>query len=378
MRFKILAATVALGLSTVAANACEAPVNGLGASIPSGGAWDVVGNALSDCGFSIGGNPVVYGVDNESVLPLLKTRAVRPLNELVKAYPGDIHSSRLIKDEWRIVAIVNSVEGRQLMYRKDIFDKLSLEPPKSYGEILRVLYQIRRAGVLDTPWAEAYQTGGDMGATFVDIYLGMAGNLFLDGYDASIYNPRGVAALEMMQMLSGYAQPDFLQTDLDEVQRRLANGEIALAMLPSDRAAALTNSALSPMAANIAIAPAPISGHRPAAAVHWRGLSISAAATEQEATDAFAAMMAGVDADMANGNALAANWHIDGHTPGATAQSMIDGAPTYPSGPQMSLLQQAIADGVAPFLIGGEDPSAVLLDIELVYKNAAKASGLLN
>lgn len=378
MRIKTLAATVILGISAMAADACETPVNGLGASVPAGEAWDVVGDALAGCGFARDGAPVVIGVTNDSILPHMGVDSLTPLNELIKSYPGEIHPSRLIRDEWRIIAIINSVEGRQLMYRKDIFDKLGLKPPTSYGEILRVLYRIRMAGEMDTPWAEAYKTGADMGDTFVDIYLGMRGNLFLDGHDASIYNPRGVAALEMMQMLSSYAQPDFLSTDIGEVQRRLADGEIALAMLPSDRAPALLDPSVSPMAHNIAVAPAPIAGVRPAAAMRWRGLSISADATDEEAAEAFAAMMSAVDADMANRNRQAANWLIDGHTARPAAQSMLDGAPVYPSGPQMSLLQQAIADGVEPFLIGGQDPSAALLDIELVYKKAAKAGGLVN
>ena len=365
-------------ISAAGALACtvDTPVR---SSTPDGPAWQVIDAALAGCGVQVDASaPHIIGLDNETQTDMSRARALRPMNDLIKAAGVDIAPERIIKDDWRVVAIVSTVEARHLMYRKDVLEAANIPPPTSYGEILRVSAQLRAMGVTDTPYAAALQAGDDLAQTYIDVYVGMGGTLFLEGFDASIYNPRGVATMEMMQMLAGYAPSDYMETDADIVEQRLIAGDIVMAMLSSERAARI----LDRTGGKIAMTAAPISGRRPAATLQWTGLGISADATDAEATAAFKAIIEGVDADMARANPNTAAWLIDGYDaqmPSAAAiQTAREGALTYPAGPEMSLLRDAIGTGIEPYLRGTVDPSRALLDIELVYKRAAKAQGLIN
>lgn len=377
LRTTMLAAAATL-MSATGALACasDTPIR---SSTPDSAAWRVIDSALAGCGVQVdAAAPHIIGLDNASQTAMSGARALRPLNDLIKAAGVDIAPERVIKDDWRVVAIVSTVETRHLMYRNDILEAANIPPPKSYGEILRVSAQLRALGVTNTPVAVALQPGDDMAQTYIDVYLGMGGTLFLAGFDASIYNPRGVATMEMMQMLAGFAPADYMETDANMVEQRLIAGDIAMAVLSSERAARV----IARSGGKIAMAAAPISGRRPAATLQWTGLGVSADATDAEATAAFRAIIDGVDADMARANADVAAWLIDGYEaqmPSAAAiQTAREGALTYPGGPEMALLRDAIGVGVEPYLRGTVDPSAALLDIELVYKRAAQADGLIN
>lgn len=372
----IAAAATLVSAASALACAVDTPIR---ASTPDGPAWGAIDRALAGCGVQVdAAAPHIIGLDNDSQTAMSRARALRPLNDLLRASSVNIAPERLIKDDWRVVAIVSTVEARHLMYRSDILEAANIPPPKSYGEILRVSAQLRAAGVTNTPYAIALQPGDDMAQTYIDVYLGMGGTLFLAGYDASIYNPRGVATMEMMQMLAGYSPADYMETDANIVEQRLISGDIVMAMLSSDRAKRI----IERSGGKITMAAAPISGRRPAATLRWTGLGISADATDAEATAAFRAMTEGISPDMARANAGAAAWLIDGYEPqmpsAAAVQTAREGALTYPSGPEMSLLRDAIGLGIEPYLRGTVDPSAALLDIELDYKRAAQAKGLIN
>lgn len=371
-----VAAAAATLVSAASALACavDTPIR---SSTPDSASWRVIDAALGGCGVAVDvAAPHIVGLDNETLTEMSRARALRPLNDLIKASGVSISPERLIKDDWRIVAVISTVEARHLMYRRDILGAANLPPPESYGEILRVSAQLRATGVTTTPFAAALKPGDDMAQTYIDVYVGMGGTLFLDGFDASIYNPRGVATLEMMQMLAGFAPADYMETDADKVEQRLINGDIVMAVLSSDRAERI----IAKSGGKIATAPAPISGWRPAATLQWTGLGVSADATDAEAAAAFRAIIEGVNADMARANPGVASWLIDGHNPqgAAAVETARGGALTYPAGPEMSLLRDAIGVGVEPYLRGAVDPSAALLDIELAYKRAAQAQGLIN
>lgn len=373
-----LMAAAATALSAGAALACavETPVR---AATPDGPAWRVIDAALAGCGVTTdAANPHIVALDNVTEDEMSRARALRPLNDLIKAYPGEISDERLIKDDWRVVGVVSTVETWHLMYRRDILEAAGIPAPKSYGEMLRVSAQLHAVNAIETPLAVALEPGDDMAQTFIDVYLGMGGTLFLAGFDASIYNPRGVATLEMFQMMSGYAPGDYMEMDAADVEAKLLNGDIAMAMLPSDRAAHVAEK----MGAKIAMTAAPISGWRSAATVQWTGLGIAADVTDAEAASAFKAIMGGVNAQMAAANPAAANWLIDGYEPSMPAAAAVrtvrEGALPYPAGPEMALLREAIGVGIEPYLRGFVDPSAALLDIELAYKRAAQAKGLIN
>jgi ABC-type glycerol-3-phosphate transport system substrate-binding protein len=377
MRVAVIGAATAL-LSAASALACASDTE-VRSSTPDGPAWRMIDAALAGCGVQVdAASPHIIGLDNDTQTAMSRARTLRPLNDLLKASSIDIAPERLVMDDWRVAAIISTVETRHLMYRRDILEAANLPPPKSYGEILRVSAQLRAVGVTNTPFAVALLPGDDMAQTYIDVYLGMGGTLFLPGFDASIYNPRGVATMEMMQMLAGFAPADYLKTDANMVEERLIAGDIAMAVLSSDRAARIIASS----GGKIAMAPAPISGRRPAATLRWTGLGVSNEATDAEAAAAFRAITEGISADLARSNATTATWLIDGYEPqmpgAAAVQTAREGALTYPAGPEMSLLRDAIGVGVEPFLKGTVDPAVALLDIELVYKRAAREQGMIN
>ncbi len=364
-------------------------------------AWQAVTGAMAECGnvnaeldqefrtkqpTGFAADPSLYhvgGVANGTLVPLLNDGTIRPLNDLVEAYGGQLTPNQLISIDGDIMAIAMMVNAQHLMYRSDIFDDLGLAPPTTYDEMLAAAEVIQEAGVVDYPIGGTFMTGWNLGEEFINMYLGFGGAFFNDDLTPSVNNEQGVQALEMLKALTAYMDPEFLVSDSTYVQQQFQQGDIAMANLWASRAGAMDDEAESSVVGlvTMAAAPAAVEGGAPATTLWWDGIVIAKNIPDEEAEAAFRVAMEGLDTEMVQANNDVAVWLIDGFEPSPVAQGAIDsaiaGAPSYPASTEMGLMHTALGDNIADFLLGDESAEQTLADVEAAYLSLAKESGLI-
>ena len=335
-------------------------------------------------------NPAEYTVAvvaNNSIAPLLNANLVRPLDDLIAKYGQDLQPNQLIKVDGKTVAIAFDANSQHLFYRKDILAKAGVQPPKSYEDVLAAAKAIKDKGLLQYPLAAADKPGWDLGAEFVNLYLGSGGDFFEPGSaKLAINNDNGVKTLEMMKALSAYMPPDYLTYDANEMKAAFLAGKVAM----MDGWGSYAGSVIGPdspskdIAAETVLAAAPTfnGGTTPSASLWWDGFSIAANITDQDAQASFQAMMHAIRPEVATKHPDAAPWLIKGFVPGPAAVGVIAtasaNAKPYPMLPYMGLLHTALSNEIGDFLKGSKDAKKTLEDIGAAYAAAAKEGGFLS
>jgi ABC-type glycerol-3-phosphate transport system substrate-binding protein len=334
-------------------------------------------------------NPAEYTVAfvaNNSISPLLNAGLIRPLDSLIAKYGQDLQPNQLIKVDGKTMAIAFDANAQHLFYRKDIFDKAGLAPPKSYEDVLAAAKVIRDKGLLQYPLAAADKPGWDLGAEFVNMYLGYGGSFFEPGSaKLAINNAKGLATLKMMKDLTHYMAPDFLSYDADEMKAVYMSGKVAM----MDGWGSYAGAVIDPKGPDpevakytvLAAAPTVGGGSTPTASLWWDGFTIAKNISDADAEASFRAMMHAVRPEVATMHPDSAPWLIKGFKPGAAAVGVIAtasaGAKPYPMLPFMGLLHTALSNEIGGYLQGNKDASKTLADIESAYDVAAKEGGFL-
>ena len=335
-------------------------------------------------------NPAEYTVAvvaNNSIAPLLNANLVRPLDDLIAKYGQDLQPNQLIKVDGKTYAIAFDANSQHLFYRKDILEKAGVQPPKTYEDVLAAAKAIKDKGLLEYPLAAADKPGWDLGAEFVNLYLGSGGDFFEPGSaKLTIDNDNGLKTLEMMKSLSAFMPPDYLTYDANEMKAAFLAGKVAM----MDGWGSYAGSVIGPdspskdIAAETVLAAAPTfnGGTTPSASLWWDGFSIAANITDQDAEASFQAMMHAIRPEVATKNPDVAPWLIKGFVPGAAAVGVIatanGNAKPYPMLPFMGLLHTALSDEIGDFLKGSKDAKKTLQDIGAAYATAAKEGGFLS
>jgi ABC-type glycerol-3-phosphate transport system substrate-binding protein len=333
-------------------------------------------------------NPAEYTVAmvaNGSIAPLLSANLIRPLDDLIAKYGKDLQPTQMIKVDGKTVAIAFDANSQHLFYRKDILDQAGLQAPKTYEEVLAAAKTIKDKGLLDYPLAAADKPGWDLGAEFVNMYLGTGADFFEPGTaKLAINNENGLNTLQMMKDLTQYMPPDYLTYDADEMKAAYLAGKVAM----MDGWGSYSNSVIGAdapdqnIAKNTVLAAAPTFGTAPAAALWWDGFSIAANISDQDAEASFQAMMHAIRPDVATQHPDVAPWLLAGYQPGASAVGVIataqGGAKPYPMTPYMGLLHTAASNEIGDFLKGSKDAQQTVADMESAYNAAAKEAGFLN
>jgi multiple sugar transport system substrate-binding protein len=334
-------------------------------------------------------NPAEYTVAvvaNGSIAPLLAADLIRPLDDLVAKYGQDLQPSQLIKVDGKVMAVAFSGNSQHLFYRKDILEQAGLQPPKSYEEVLAAAKTIKEKGILEYPLAAANKPGWDLGAEFVNMYLGTSAEFFEPGSaKLAISGDAGLKTLEMMKALTAYMPPDYLTYDADEMKAAYTASKVAM----MDGWGSYSNSVIGAdapdqnVAANTVLAAAPTfnGGSIPAAALWWDGFAIAKNITDEDAEASFRAMIHAIRPDVATANPDVAPWLLKGYTPGPAAAGVIataqGGARPYPMLPYMGLLHTALSDEIGDYLQGSKDAQQTLKDIEAAYNAAAQQGGFV-
>ena len=364
-------------------------------------AWKAVAAAAEECGnfqaeldqefrtkqpAAFAADPALYhvgGVANGTLVPLLNEGTIRPLDDLVAEYGQNLTENQLIRIDGRIMAIAMMVNAQHLMYRRDVFEDLGLEPPQTYSDMLGAAEAIREAGLMEHPIGATMATGWNLGQDFVNMFLAHGGTFFADDNTPMVKSEAGVAALETMEALTDYMDPEFLVSDSTYVQKQFQQGEIAMANLWASRAGAMNDPAESDVVGKVAFAGAPAAEENGSAAttMWWDGFVIARNIPDDEAEAAFRVMMEALDEEMVSGANDAAVWLVPGYEVTDLAQGVIEslqaGAPPYPASAQMGMMHTALGNNVADYLTGAKDAEATLAAIEQEYLTAAGEAGLV-
>ncbi|MEM9795663.1 MAG: extracellular solute-binding protein [Pseudomonadota bacterium] len=366
-------------------------------------AWKAVTDAMAECGnvqaeldqefrtkqpAAFAAEPSLYsigGVSNGTVTPLLNEGTIRPLDDLVAQYGQDLADNQLIRINGEIMAIAMMVNTQHLMYRTDIFEELGLEVPTTYDEVLEVAAAIQEAGVVEYPLGATMQSGWNLAQDFNNMFLGYGGTFYNDDSTPAVNSEAGVQALEMMQALTEYMDPEYLVSDSTYVQQQFQQGKIAMANLWASRGGAMDDEAESQVVGKVGSAAAPIAvdGGPPATTLWWDGIVVAKNISDEEAEAAFRVAMEGLDSDMVTANNDDAIWLIGGYEPsdmasGAIATATADPAPiSYPSTSQMGLMHTALGNELPAFFTGDRSAEETLAAVEEAYTAAAREAGLL-
>jgi ABC-type glycerol-3-phosphate transport system substrate-binding protein len=336
------------------------------------------------------GKPAEYTaaiVATSSIIALMNEDVVRPLDDLVAAHGQDIPKNQLITINGKVMAVAFMANAQHLIYRKDILEQAGVQPPKTYEEMLAAAKIIRDKGLAKNPIGGAYQAGWNLSLEFINMYLGHGGEFFKPGTaEASINNPRGVAALNMLKSLSAYMNPDYLTHDSNGTSAEWKAGNAVMMNMWGSRTGVLMDKAGNdPKVADNTMVGAPLTvggGTVAATTLWWDGWTVAKNVSDDDAKATFLALKNGTSPAILTPETMGqAVWMIRGYQPAAVnqgvMQTMAMGAKPYPMLPYMGLLHTAIGDGVAPFLTGRKDAASTLADIEAAYATAAKEKGFL-
>jgi len=335
-------------------------------------------------------NPAQYTVAfvaNNSIAPLLSADLVRPLDDLIAKYGQELSPNQLIKVDGKTVAIAFDANSQHLFYRKDVLDKAGVQPPKTYEDVLAAAKAIKDKGIMAYPLAAADKPGWDLGAEFVNLYIGEGGDFFTPGAaKLAINNDKGVATLKLMKALTAYMPPDYLSYDADAMKAAYVSGKVAM----MDGWGSYAGDVINPkgpapdVAANTVLVGAPSIGSNgiPAASLWWDGFSIAKNISDADAEASFKVMMHALDPSVAAAHPDAAPWLMKGFKPGAAQVGVMQtasspNAKAYPMLPYMGLLHTALSNEIGDYLKGSKDEAKTLSDIEASYDAAAKEGGFL-
>jgi len=334
-------------------------------------------------------NPSEYTgafVANSSLVPLMNANLVRPLNDLVEQYGENISDRQKIVIDGNIVAIAFMANAQHLMYRKDLLEQAGVEPPATYEEVLEAAQAIKDADVARYPLTGTYQSGWNLGEEFINMYMGYGGSLFMAGTaEANLETEEAVKALETMKSLTELMNPDYLTYDSNGASTQFEGGKAVMMNMWGSRAGAITDDegAVEGVAENTAFGPAPTvgGGETPATTLWWDGLVIPKNISDEDAEATFRVLASVLTADLANDNAEAAVWLIDGYEPVATAEGVLAsaqaGAKPYPMLPYVGLMHTALGDELVEYLQGSESAEKALADATASYTAAAREGGYL-
>lgn len=406
MKNLALAGGVAL-LTSTAASACEinARVNIVGNEFP---AIQTVGAGATECSGAevsknltadhqkinlagMQGDPAEYTsaiVANSSIVALMNEDVIRPLDDLVAQYGGDLKKNQLITIDGKVMAVAFMANAQHLVYRKDVLEQVGAEPPKTYEEMLEVAKMIREKGIVENPIGGAYKAGWNLAQEFNNMFLGYGGQHFEPGSAVPQVNSEaGVKALEMMKALSEYMNPDFLTHDSNATNAEYRAGNVALMNMWGSRAATLVEADGVPQEVvdGFAIAgPMTVGGgSTPASTLWWDGWTVAKNISDDEAASTFKALTHAIRPAILEDNdtAIQAVWLIDGYQPTPAAEGVFAAAQSgtipYPMLPFMGLMHTALGAELTDFMQGKESAEQALKDVEAAYTAAAKEKGFL-
>jgi ABC-type glycerol-3-phosphate transport system substrate-binding protein len=179
---------------------------------------------------ALSGDPAEYTVAvvaNNSIVPLLGEDLIRPLDDLVAQYGGQLSEQQLIRIDGKIMAIAFMANGQHLMLRPDLLEQAGVEPPTSWEGVMEAAQVLRDQGILENPLGASNKAGWDLAAEFVNMYLGTGAEFFEPGTATlAIDNEQGRLVLETIRGLQQYMSPENVTWDTDAIGALWSDGSL--------------------------------------------------------------------------------------------------------------------------------------------------------
>jgi ABC-type glycerol-3-phosphate transport system substrate-binding protein len=335
------------------------------------------------------GNPAEYTtaiIANSSIVALMVDDVIRPLDDLVAKHGQDIQKHQLVTVDGNIMAVAFMANAQHLVFRADILEAAGLNPPTTYEEMLVAASIIRDMGLMQNPVGGAYKAGWNIAEEFVNMYIGHGGEFFEPGTaKVSINNQAGVDALHMMKALSHFMNPDYLTHDSNATSAEWKAGNVAIMNMWGSRVGPLkSDEVAAEVASNTDIAgPMTVGGGSiPAATLWWDGWTVAKNISDEDAEATFLAMKHAVRPEMLNDEtSLLAVWLIKGYEPTTASRGVVAaaqmGTKPYPMVSYQGLLHSALGAEIIDFMMGKENATTALADVEAAYTAAATEKGYL-
>jgi ABC-type glycerol-3-phosphate transport system substrate-binding protein len=326
----------------------------------------------------------VAQVSNGVFVNLHAKGQLQPITDLVAKYKAQykLEDRMLVTVGSDVYGIAFMANAQHLFYRKDALQKVGVQPPKTYDELLVALPKLKGAG-FETPFSAAYKSGWDLATEFTNIYLGAGGAFFKPGSaEPAFNNAQGLKALDIMTKLKGFMSPNALALASADVTTAFQQGQAAIGVLWGTRAAAMDDPKVSKVANQVEFAPAPAvtAGGKPSNAVWWDAF-VMPKRMDGDRDAAFLVMMEAVSEQTMKDGMTAAVWLRSGYTPGRYSKAVIDsvtaGAAMWPDQPYFSLAHAALGKAAADVLSGAKPPAQALADAEREYTQTAKERGFI-
>ena len=106
------------------------------------------------------GNPAEYTsaiIANSSIVALMNEDVIRPLDDLVAKHGAGLKKNQLITIDGKIMAVAFMANAQHLVYRADVMEKIGMEAPKTYEDMLAAAKKIRDMGIMENPVGGAYK-----------------------------------------------------------------------------------------------------------------------------------------------------------------------------------------------------------------------------
>lgn len=297
---------------------------------------------------SAGGNSpydIVHGANNQ-VTEWGGAGWLLPLNDLVKKYSDQYNLSGIPQTVWDGVTLDGKIYGVPMVgntfnviYRKDVFDKLGLKPPETYDDVISICKTIGLDNPdWDMPFSIAdlsYARGWEI--EFFQVLRAYGGD-YLDKDNQPIFNSEaGVKALnKILEVVNACYGKKGLSTSLNDQELALEKGKLPGAKMWASRAANMSDPKRTDLVDVLAYAPAPrVVAGGPRAASAWNDYYMIPAKTTKDPELIFRIIMEA--GDEASQKAAAA------YGMPTRASAMAFGGPYLPAA------NQSIAEGIGNY-----------------------------
>ncbi|MGH3518311.1 MAG: ABC transporter substrate-binding protein [Haloechinothrix sp.] len=192
-------------------------------------------------------------------------KKLRPLDDYFARFKDEYGLDQINEDmreamsyDGKLYALPMQAQMFVFVYRKDIFDKLGIQPPTTFEELREVAKKIQDSGEVKHPLALPLLASADV-VTAYDAALGSLGQNLTNPEDrtANLDTPESAKALEQLISLKPFMDPEVTTFDQPAVQQQLYNGSAAMAMMFSGRMNDLVQSSNSRYHDKFAFAPPP-------------------------------------------------------------------------------------------------------------------------
>lgn len=188
---------------------------------------------------------------------------VRTLNDYYEKYEDEYNLDDISEELWD----VSSHEGliyafpfqqnlQHTFYRKDIFEKHDIEPPKTFDEMFEVLEALKEEEEIDYPYALSLANDG-VGTEFNNALIAHGGKWFDEDHNPMFNSEEGLKAVEYLKDLMDYMPKEVLSYNNDNVSVGLQQGSIAMANLWTTRSEEVEDENVSRFPDQMGYAPPP-------------------------------------------------------------------------------------------------------------------------